>query len=397
MKRMRGRFGSVLAVLVLVMSLLPSLASANGTEQRLAPAEAIKAANQFLISYAPAHRPEWVGATLVNPVFYETPDGRPDSYVITVKDKLGSAELGFVVVGATRGHSPIIENSTGPVPHGRVAAAQQVAVNLGYVTTKMRLVHGGPTVFVAEFSDPTHPGPLYVNLANAKPMNKRYIQNPGIPTGEGRRIASEQWQRLTQGKPFGDVSILVVSSKQISNFPTGFDQSLTNHPDSGCGPTAGSAIYWWYAEYKGYPNLRYQGSYDWLDLANHLYDDMDTGIFGTSPTEWAEGMQLHARTHSNYTFTSQAVNSSTGYYDYYSQFKSEINADRPTGVYIGLSLSYSDPFEYHIMPTYGYYHDTNLAYRQIDTATNWGYASSFDYDYYRSRYPIYFMWVTPPA
>lgn len=399
MRWVKGRFVVVWVILTLLISSIPSLSSASSTsdQHRVAPAEAIKAASEFLRTYAPAHRPEWVGATLMDPVFYQTPDGKPDSYVVTVKDKSGSEALGFVVLGATREHSPIIENSTGPVPHSRLQSAQQIAASHGYAAGKVRLVHGGPTAFLAEFKDASHPEPLYVNLSNLKTIGKKYVQNPGTPSVEGRRTANEQWRRLTQGQAAGDVSVQVVTSRQISNFPTGFDQDLTDHPASGCGPTAGSAIYWWYAEYKGYPNLRYQGSYDWLDLANHLYDDMDTGIFGTSETEWAQGMQIHAQSHSGYNFTSQAVNSSSNVTDKYSSFKTEINYDRPTGVYIGINFGYDDPFEYHIMPTYGYYHDTNVGYRQIDVATNWGYASSFDYDYYRSRYNIYFMWVTPPA
>ncbi len=63
----------------------------------------------------------------------------------------------------------------------------------------------------------------------------------------------------------------------------------------------------------------------------------------------------------------------------------------PTGVYIGIYFGYDDPFEYHNMAAYGYYENTNLGYREIEVATGWGYPSSFDYDYYRSRYAIHFM------
>jgi hypothetical protein len=301
--------------------------------------------------------------------------------------------LGYIAVGATTAQSPIIETSTAPAPHHRLATATTVAENRGYKKAQVRFVHGGPGLFVAEFKAGSQQ-PFMVNLGNLHETNKRSLIEPGKPSAEGINHASQQWKRLSEPSSAGDVSIMAVSSKQLVDFPLYVDMDNTAHSGSGCGATAGSAIYWWYAEYKGYDKLRSViGSYDWVDLADHLYEDMNSARWGTSSTSWADGMRIHANTHAGYKFTTQSVDSKAN--DYYTTFKSEINAGRPTGVYIGLTVGVDDDFEYHIMATYGYYHDTNVGIREVDVATGWGYESSFDYDYYRTYYPFSFMWVKP--
>lgn len=384
---------SLLLLGVLLLGLLAGQSVAAKETSRVTPGDALKVARRFLQEHQIAGQPEWQGATVAEPVAYQTPGGQPDSYVLTVRD--GSDTLGFIVVGATREHAPILEHGTGVAPHDRLDAAREKAESMGYSPSKLRLIHGGPTVFLAEFGDGPDDEPLLINLLNLGVADARWSAEPEAMPAQAKVKHGKQWTTLLSDSPSGDVTTQAYIEQTVANFPTGFDMDNTDNPNSGCGAVAGAAIHWFYAEHHGYEDLRTSvGSYDWADMANHLYGDMESAFYGTSATKFADGMLTHANTHAGYSFTTQAVDSTTSP-DHWTTFKSEINNGRPAGVYIGLSSIRSDPFEYHIMAAYGYAEEIPLGYREVRVATGWGYASSFNYDYYRGRYSFYFMWVRP--
>jgi hypothetical protein len=386
---MRGLRSLVLWLLLL--SLWVPGASARTQTKVVTPGQAHKVASLLRQTLAESQQTDWAEARLGQPVLYVTPTGTADAYVLDIVAAASGSPLGYIVISATRDQTPVLEYGVGPAVNLSLPSAKKLAMQQGYDPSRYRLVHGGPTVFVAEFKDERHSTPLYVNLTQNNLIDDTYVVEPGPMDQPSVESANKKWSDL-DAKVSSGIGIQALVEKEIANFPTTMDQSLTSHPNNGCGPTAGAAIVFWYAEYRGYPNLHRYG-YDWVTKADHLYEDMETSIFGTSPTKWASGMTLHANTHGGYNFSTQVVEASST--DRWTAVKTEIDLDRPAGVYIGLSSTNSDQFEYHIMPVYGYSEEVQFGMRHLKVATNWGYAGTFDYPYYKSRYPVSFMWVRP--
>lgn len=365
---------SRLIMLLVAVLILPSFAAAKPTTPAPAalvtPGAALNLARQFVQNAAQSEVPAWNGATLGAPTLFETPAGAPSAYVIDLKAK--GESVGFVAVSADEVQPRIIEFSDGEAPQLRVA---QVQAKTGR-SDAPRLIHGGPATFLADFG-----GALF-DLKTLQPY--AFARGP----------ASEVFEPASEEAPLeeGDVSIMIQVSKSIAYFPTTFDQSNLNSSSSACGPAAGATIAWYWSKQRGYSKLT-SGYSTWTSLGNHMRTDMGTAAWGTSVSGFVSGMKSHFNTHSSYAYSISSVDGKA--YDYYASYKSEISNNRPAGVYVGLYLGHDDTYEYHWMPGYGYYEDTNVGHRGIKVATNWGYSDTIDYDYYRSRYAFSFVWIRP--
>lgn len=269
----------------------------------------------------------------------------------------------------------------------------------GHEINDTKLINIGPFHYAIEENN------KLIELQTNKEADKSKVIKKKELSKELKEKYKEKWDKilnisLNENDNKSVVRIAAIFSNTISNFPTDFKiaDMEPSYQNNGCGPTAGATIFW----YWGHHSPNWQQWYNVVngyiyraDLQNHMAVDMNTGVFGTTPFHYTDGMANHANYHSGYNFSYSTVNSSLGATDYYNTLKSEINSGRPTGVYIGFSSEYQYLFDYHIMAAYGYYENTNIGYSEVKVATGWGYSDSFDYEYYRAVYPIYFMTLIP--
>lgn len=371
---------SRLILLLIALLILPSFAVAKpATPAPASPGAALQVANRFVARLVEnGEMPEWAEVALGSPTLFETPDGAPSVYVIDVRAK-GGDSAGFVVVSADEATPRVVEASQAEAPHLRVAMAKAKS---GRSDTP-RLVHGGPTIFLARFAQSASHASTTLNL-----MNLETVQSAGSAT----EPLIEESAPAESGTDEGVITPMnVITSKKIASFPVTYNQSNLNNSGSACGPATGATLLWYWSKVRGYSSLT-SGYSTWTALGNHMYLEMNTASWGTSVSGFEAGLQYHGYAHGGrpnmnvITYNGKST-------DYYTAYKTEIANNRPTGVYIGLYLGHDDTYEYHFMSGYGYYHDATEGWRGIYVATNWGYSDLIDYDYYRSRYSFYYFWV----
>lgn len=378
---------SRLILLLIALLILPSFAGAKPATPAPAtpttPGTALIVARRFVDRVAAQGEiPEWADVTLGTPTLFETPDGAPSVYVIDVRDKGGTA-AGFVAVSADEESPKVVEFSQAEAPHLRVAQAQSKSAR----NDAPRLLHGGPSIFLARFDAKTAGEPVTLNLMNMD-----------VVRGQGRITQPPVETPAPPDEPpvrdDGDVSAMnLIFSKKVASYPVTYNQSSLNNSSSACGPATGATLLWYWSKVRGLSGLT-SGYSTWTSLGNHMYLEMNTYYWGTYVSDFAAGIQYHGYAHGGRpNFRAPYYNGSSS--DYYSSYKTEIDNNRPAAVYVGLYFGHDDTYEYHFMSGYGYYHDATEGFRGINVVTNWGYSDMIDYDYYRSRYSFYYIFIRP--
>jgi len=170
----------------------------------------------------------------------------------------------------------------------------------------------------------------------------------------------ELWEKYLENT--GDPSLSFFPSSVVSASTTTYKvlavddieqtRSGIENPGSACGPTVGAMIVDFYYDVMGYKvrDNAYYGS--WAALVNHLYDEMNTNWYGTSMSEWVDGMYKHV-THD--------VSPSAWGYNYMGavgnegSYVSAINSNDPAALRFDRFKSADNVYtEYHFVTGIGY-------------------------------------------
>lgn len=139
-------------------------------------------------------------------------------------------------------------------------------------------------------------------------------------------------------------------------------------PKSSCGPTTGAMIVNYYKS-KGYTirgSSYYVGGNS--GLVNHLYSEMNSGIFGTSLSDFAGGLFDHLRHDGKSTiWRGLAYDDAT---NHYIEYKDAIYTDRPVAIRYNFFVSSDSYVNYHFVAGIAYKEQNGTNYFGIKDPDN---------------------------
>lgn len=384
------------AVILLTVALLMGMPTSSIAQNDMVTKKEASAAAQHYIKIAVEYfNAKWNGAVTGAPILFYDTEGNPESYFVPVQ--LKSDRIGYVMVSAFRAGEPILEASEQPLKVEDltdIARAVADTLKAGQSIGKTRLIHAGPLYLAVQFEllGPRAEKELvYYNL-KAKKLMPRDTTVPKLDVkAHGSSESSKHWDSILNPP---QISIMAVNTGSVLGVPS-YDQNLSSHPNSGCGPAAGAMVlgYW---KQHGYPALQFDMDVsEGIDLMNDLYTDMGSTAVGTTIAGWTDGVRYHANTkhysdgngllyNTGYSFTASYTNTLAGTYMPWEVLKTEISASRPVGFYIGWDngLVPGLTYNYHWVAGRSFYEDTNTGERLLVINNSWGSSDSINYTAY---------------
>lgn len=336
-------------------------------QEVLTKGEAIQIGRKFVSEFT-ANEPLLDGYSIVStPIMMETISGEPAVYLLNL-NKQGST--GYLLVGANKNNmSPIVSLGFNDALKNIIKARKIATHRLGNnkAIGNFRLLYGGPQLLAVEF---TVAGDREQNKIILDLMNLQEIDPKNFPTPDQDKdfthIETGWSYYLNNSNEETNFSILITSTRDLS--VRSYDQNLSNGPSQGCGPAAGAMMLNWWDE-RGYTLLQVDSDRTTgVVLMNHLFSVMSTNTFGTTIENFRSGLVKHTQNSGYSNFTSQIVNWSTGRDNVYNVLQSEVNNNRPVGLYYPLGAT---PYSYHYVAGRGYSQNLNTGERLYKVNT-WG-------------------------
>jgi len=260
------KFLMIALSLLLLISFVPAVSAKNQLSEHVSVADAEQAALKF-IRYANDDR--WLDAQLKFATNLYDIDESLLAYYFIVTDK-ANQNNGYIIVSATKDRGPVLE--------------------FGFGTYENVENHPGKKSYYIN-------GIVHATNAN-EILQKATENNIKLRTKEKTTdVSRSQWNQLLTDHiaTFSTTaySTTATTSKELS--VSRYHQRMTGvtNQNSACGPTTGAMItdYLWY--FHDVPRSSDYGGV--AQHINHLYDEMDTTIFGTSLSDFTTGLLKHLR------------------------------------------------------------------------------------------------------
>lgn len=198
-----------------------------------------------------------------------------------------------------------------------------------------------------------------------------------IPKNYGKYDSS--WVKVINGE-YGITS----NSKELSVTRIWQRMAGVNNPNSSCGPAVGAMITNYYGSSYNVRTSNYYGGD--AQLINHLYNEMNTGLLGTTAAHWGGGMESHLN--HNYVPAEKFIYTKFDALFNWVQYEANINKNRPVALRFDLNTNPYAYADYHFVAGIGYKYVGEEGYAGIkdpdggqnNTGTIWIYWGTNDTD-----------------